>query len=149
MRLHIYGIGSPSGDDQAGWLVVDALTALGVGSGAGVVIAKLDRPGAGLVARLDAAEHAILIDAMQSGAPPGTLHRFDPAEVPLPAADLSSHGFGVFAALALAQALGKLPPRVEVIGIEIAQAAPGGAVSAPVRSAAGRVARQLAATLAG
>lgn len=149
MRLHIYGIGSPSGDDQAGWLVVDALTALGVGSGADVVIAKLDRPGAGLVARLDAAEHAILIDAMQSGAPPGTLHRFDPAEVPLPAADLSSHGFGVFAALALAQALGKLPPRVEVIGIEIAQAAPGGAVSAPVRSAAGRVARQLAATLAG
>ena len=149
MTLHIYGVGSPSGDDQAGWLVVDALEALGVASGADVVIAKLDRPGAGLVARLDAAGHAILIDAMQSGAPPGTLHRFDPADGPLPAADLSSHGFGVFAALALAQALGRLPPRVEVIGIEIAQAALGDAVSEPVRSAAAKLARRIAATLAG
>lgn len=141
--VHILGIGSPAGDDQAGWLVVDVLQALGVANGTGVVVDKLDRPGAGLVALLEDAEHAILVDAMQSGAPPGTLHHFIPADGPLPVTDLSSHGFGVLAALALAQALGSLPSRVEVVGIEIACAEPGGSVSAPVRYAVEEAARRI------
>lgn len=145
--VRILGIGSPSSDDQAGWLVIDALQALGVAKGRGVVVDKLDRPGAGLVALLDDAEYAILVDAMQTGAPPGTLHCFNPADGPLPRADLSSHGFGVLAALALAQALGSLPPRVEVVGIEIARAEPGDVVSAPVRSAVEEVARQITMAL--
>ena len=44
-RIRILGIGSPSGDDQAGWLVVDALAETGVGA----ELRKLDRPGATLV----------------------------------------------------------------------------------------------------
>lgn len=144
--VRILGIGSPSGDDQAGWLVIDALHALGCANGMGVVTGKLDRPGAGLVALLDDAEHAILVDAMQSGSSPGTLHCFNPADGPLPVAELSSHGFGVLAALALAQALGSLPPRVEVYGIEIASAQPGDAVSAPVRLAIHALAERIAAT---
>ncbi len=63
----ILGIGSPAGDDQAGWLVVDALSELGLDAREGVVLAKLDRPGANLVAKFESAEHVVLIDAMQSG----------------------------------------------------------------------------------
>ena len=50
-RIRIIGIGSPAGEDQAGWWVVDALR----GSGAldqlpyAVDTVSLDRPGARLV----------------------------------------------------------------------------------------------------
>jgi len=75
-KVHILGIGSPSGDDQAGWLTVDALAACGVHAEHELVIEKLDRPGAGLVSRLDS-DWVILVDAMQGGAPPGTIRCFE------------------------------------------------------------------------
>ena len=62
-RVRILGIGSPSGDDQAGWLTIDALLAQGAPRDEGVVMEKLDRPGATLIAHLEHAERAILIDA--------------------------------------------------------------------------------------
>lgn len=103
MTLHILGIGSPSGDDQAGWLVVDALRARGVEAGGRIALAKLDRPGASLLARLEGADHVILVDALQSDGTPGEIHRWIDVDWSLAGADLSSHGFGVLAALALAR----------------------------------------------
>lgn len=144
MTLHILGIGSPSGDDQAGWLVVDALRARGVEAGGRVALAKLDRPGASLLARLEGADHVILVDALQSDGTPGEIHRWIDVDWSLAGADLSSHGFGVLAALALAQALGSLPQRVEVVGIEIASAEPGAPVSPSVRQAVAQLAERLA-----
>ncbi len=144
MTLHILGIGSPSGDDQAGWLVVDALRARGVEAGGHVALAKLDRPGASLLARLEGADHVILVDALQSDGTPGEIHRWIDVDWSLAGADLSSHGFGVLAALALAQALGSLPQRVEVVGIEIASAEPGAPVSPSVRQAVAQLAERLA-----
>ncbi len=59
------------------------------------------------------------MDAVRTGATPGTLHRFaDPAALPA-AASVSSHGLGVGEALALGAALGELPPRVVVLGGEV------------------------------
>lgn len=145
--VRILGIGSPAGDDQAGWLVVDELRARGLADGAGVSIDKLDRPGAGLVALLDKVEYAILVDAMRRGDTPGTIHVFSPFDGGVPEADLSSHGFGVLAALALAQALGSLPSRVEIIGIEVASTEPGAAVAPAVRAAARDVAHRISAAL--
>ena len=49
--VRILGIGSPSGDDQAGWLTVDALLASGVHTDGELVTAKLARPGANNPAR--------------------------------------------------------------------------------------------------
>ncbi len=43
-RVRILGIGSPAGDDRAGWLVVDALRERGLAHAAGVELDKLDRP---------------------------------------------------------------------------------------------------------
>ena len=48
-KVRILGIGSPSGDDQAGWLTVDALADCGVQSEHELAIDKLDRPGASLI----------------------------------------------------------------------------------------------------
>lgn len=146
MKVRIVGIGSPSGDDQAGWLVIDALRGAGVG-GEGVAVEKLDRPGAALVSLLENTAHAILIDAMHGAGEAGAVRCFDQASWPAYPQGLSSHGFGVFAALSLAQALGSLPPKLELYGIEIGSAGIGEAPGAAVCTAARRLADRIAADL--
>src|SRR6478609_604315 len=60
------------------------------------------------------ARRVIVVDAARSGAPAGTIHRFDAAE-PLPAGlGHSTHAFGVADAVELARALGRLPPELTV-----------------------------------
>ena len=124
-RIHILGIGSPSGGDQAGWLTVDALLASGLGMDGDVVIEKLDRPGANLIPLLGNAGWVILIDAMQSHRQAGQIQRFDQQDWPNYCHGLSSHGLGVIDTLALARELGCLPTRLDLYGIEIGDAMPG------------------------
>jgi len=143
-RVRIFGIGSPSGDDQAGWLVVDALLETGILRDSGIVIEKLDRPGASLISRMEGAERIVVVDAMQSGGMPGGIRHFDRNDVSDYGQGLSSHGFGVLAALTLARELGSLPPRLDLYGIEIGSAMPGEEACAAV----GTAARQLASSIA-
>ena len=148
-RLCILGIGSPSGDDQAGWMVVDALLARGVQTGGEIVIDKLDRPGATLITLIEQADWAILIDAMQGNGQPGTIRRFDQQDWPAYRGGLSSHGFGVLDALMLGGELGCLPPRVDLYGIEIGNAAPDRESGTGILAAVQLLADSLAAELAG
>jgi hydrogenase maturation protease len=143
-RVRILGIGSPSGDDQAGWLTVDALLAAGVD---GVVLEKLDRPGANLLPLLENASRVILIDAMQGGGQPGRIRHFDQQDWRGYGQALSSHGFGVLDALLLAQALGSLPSRLDLYGIEIGSANPGDEAGQDVQAAARRLAAMIAGSL--
>jgi hydrogenase maturation protease len=144
--VRVLGIGSPSGDDQAGWLVVDALLAAGWQS-TGIDIRKLDRPGAHLISLLDGAAWVLLIDAMQSDEPVGHIRHFGAADWPAYRTGLSSHGFGVLDALALAQELGSLPTRLDLYGIEIGTAGPGEQASSEVLVAAQHLATRIAASL--
>ncbi|WP_296755885.1 hydrogenase maturation protease [Thiobacillus sp.] len=145
--VRILGIGSPSGDDQAGWLVVDALLAGGMRAGKALVIEKLDRPGAGLIGLLEGAERVVLVDAMQGNGQPGRLARFDQEDWPRYSHGLSSHGFGVLAALTLACELDGLPSRLELYGIEIAAAHPGAVPGPEIQAAARQLAAVIAASL--
>lgn len=75
------------------------------------------------VALLDAWEGAdavVVVDAVASGAAPGTVHRLDAVAEPLPPElfAASTHHLGVADAVELARALGRLPKRLVVIGIE-------------------------------
>ena len=144
--IRIFGIGSPSGDDQAGWLTIDALLARGVGRD-GTVIEKLDRPGTSLIPLLNDASWVILVDAMQSGDQPGCIKRFGAGDWPAYGRGLSSHGLGVLDALLLARELGGLPPRLDLYGIEIGLAGPGEQVGNTVQAATQRLARYIAADL--
>ncbi|KPV39666.1 hypothetical protein AN478_11135 [Thiohalorhabdus denitrificans] len=117
MSIAVLGIGSPFGGDRVGWAVVEALRPEAEARWPAVRLTALDRPGPGLLPHLEGVGYAVLVDAVRSGAPPGTLHRFRGLDG-LPAADpLSSHGFGLAEALALAERVGVLPEWV-VVGVE-------------------------------
>jgi hydrogenase maturation protease len=119
MSRLVLGIGSPFGADRLGWLAVDALASAGLEtSWPGLRLLKLDRPGSRLLAALDGAEQALLIDALDGPGAPGSLRRINPADLAADGAGLSGHRFGVAEALALARALGVLPPRLMLYGIQ-------------------------------
>jgi hydrogenase maturation protease len=115
-RARIIGVGSPLGDDAAGLEVARRIAAAPPEN---VDVIASDRPGAGLVDLLEGAEDVLIVDAVRSGAPAGTLHELSLDDVAARGIRLaSSHAFGVPEALALARELGRLPPRVRVLAIE-------------------------------
>ena len=144
-RTAIVGVGSPFGDDRAGWLVIDALQAeLGGRERASfdLTLVALDRPGAALLEHLRGAQRAVLIDAARGTEAPGTVARLDATQLEsIPT--LSSHGFGVAEALALGSALQALPPELIVLAIATDGNSRSADVSDAVRGAANRLAREL------
>jgi hydrogenase maturation protease len=120
-RVAVLGLGSPFGDDRVGWEVAQGLGRIPWaehGPDSVVTVDCLDRPGAGLLERFRDADCVILIDAMRSGAPAGTLRRMHPDEILADADSPSSHGFGLAQTLALGRALGELPSNLVLFGIE-------------------------------
>ena len=123
----VIGVGNRwAGDDAAGLAV-----ARRVGG------RELEGDPASLLDAWAGADDVVVVDAAASGAPPGTIRRFDAGAGPLPARSLrsSSHAFGVPDAIELARALGRLPARLEVYAIEGASFAAGAALSGPVERA--------------
>jgi hydrogenase maturation protease len=109
------------------------MTLIGIGNdwrsddGAGLEVARrlgglqLRGEPISLLEVLDGTEDVVVVDAVLSGAPPGTLHVFDAGSSPLPV-DLfgssSTHALGVAEAIEIARSLGRLPKQVRVYGIE-------------------------------
>lgn len=91
------------------------------------------------------ADVALVVDACSSGAPAGTVHRFDASDGPLPARVFrsSTHAFGVGDAIEMARALGRLPKRVLVYGVEGADFTAGAELTPAVDSALDDVVREL------
>jgi hydrogenase maturation protease len=98
----------------------------------GIALAALQEPIA-LLDHLEDCDALVLVDACCSGAPPGTIFRKDwPESTPKGHKGTSTHGLGLASALALAQALGRLPPQVVLIGVEVETCDPGAEISASV-----------------
>lgn len=76
--------------------------------------------GAALMELWKDADSVVVIDAVLSGAAPGTVSRFDAALRPLPASMFrdSTHAFGLAEAVELSRALKQLPRRLIVYGVE-------------------------------
>lgn len=80
----------------------------------------------------------VLVDAMRSGAAPGTVRRFDAGCEPLPhglRGSSSTHALGLAQAIELARELGRLPARVLVHAVEGRDFAAGPGCSEEVRAA--------------
>ena len=91
------------------------------------------------------ASRVILIDAVHSGAAPGTIHHIDASTSPVPTAlfPCSTHAFGVADAIEMARALHRLPPQVNIYGIESANFDEIEGLSPEVTRAVAAVARQI------
>jgi hydrogenase maturation protease len=86
----------------------------------GVTIRLASGEGTALLALWQDTDAVVLVDAVCTGAMPGTLHRFAVGTQPLPAifSRVSTHAFGVAEAIELARALRQLPPALVVYGVE-------------------------------
>ena len=108
-----------AGDDGAGAEVVRRLEAQGEGGGEFRV---MPQAGVELLEIFDNADAILFVDAVVSGAPPGTLHL---APLPWPglearaASSLSSHGWGLGETLEVARAIGRHVPRLMLLGVEV------------------------------
>jgi hydrogenase maturation protease len=103
---------------------------------AGVTIEQPDDALAILEACRDAAL-AIAVDAAVSGSPPGTIHRRELGDRPVPKhlARCSIHGFGLAEALELGGVLERLPARFVLYAVEGARFDHGSALSPEVDAA--------------
>jgi len=144
--VRVIGIGSPAGDDQAGWLVVDALRRLGLAErlSCALRIVALDRPSTQLIHEFEDADVVVLIDATRTGARPGTVRQIDRTECFEVDHSLSGHLLGVASALELADALELLPADVRIYGIEMQSAIANCGPSHCVASAASELAQTIA-----
>jgi hydrogenase maturation protease len=127
----IAGVGNDwRGDDAAGLIAARRLRELLPG----VRVVEVGGDASALLDAWTGAELAIVIDAVRSGAPPGTIHRLDggpPAAMRLG----STHAIGLAEAIALGRALGRLPARLELYGIEAASFETGAGLSPEVARA--------------
>jgi len=114
----IIGVGNPyRGDDGVGLVAARSLRER---APRGTVVLEQDGEPAGLIAAWEGADAVILVDAVSSGSPRGTIHAFDAVRTPLDRGLFrhSTHAFGVAEAVELSRALGTLPPVIWIYGIE-------------------------------
>lgn len=145
MRLRVLGIGNAARRDDGVGVWVAQVLATRLGDDADVRV--LGDDGFALLDALAGVEAVILIDAVQSGDAPGTVHSFDAAARALPPTLLgcSTHVLGVAEAVELARALGQLPARLAVYGIEGADFGIGEGLSPAVAVAAAALVEELVA----
>jgi len=136
----ILGCGNPDrADDAAGLLVAARLRELGIDARThgGDMLALIDE--------WSSEGEVILVDAVVSGAARGAITTWDARKAGLPAHcfPCSTHALGVAEAVELARALGLLPRKLIVYGIEAINFEPGGPLSPEVAAAVGRLAHDL------
>ena len=117
MKTVVIGVGNAyRGDDAAGLAVAERVRA----HAPELDVFVCEQEPIQLLDAWEGADLALLVDAVSSGAEPGTVHRLDATVEPVPAAVFrgSTHAFGVAEVVELGRALGRLPERLLVFGIE-------------------------------
>ena len=115
----IIGMGNPLlSDDGVGIAVAHAVAARLQGC-RDLTVTELHTGGIRLMEAMAGFKRAVVVDAMLSGAPPGTVQRFDPQDFVTTKNTLSSHdtNFGTAYELGLMAGV-ELPERVSFWGIE-------------------------------
>jgi hydrogenase maturation protease len=140
VRAVVVGVGNAvRGDDAAGLAVAERVRGRAPRA---VEVVQCEQEPTRLLDAWAGADLALVVDASLSGAEPGTVRRFDAIVDAVPAKTFrsSTHAFGIGDAVELGRALGRLPERVVVYGIEGDDFALGSGLSDPVAGAVDQVA---------
>lgn len=150
MTTLVAGVGNPDrGDDAAGPVVAAAVSLLGL---PGVFVVAQEDP-TDLVLAWEGHDRVVVVDAVVSGAPPGTVVVTEAGADagPRPSWERlglgGSHAFGLAEAIDLARALGRLPRQLTIVGVEAACVTPGAPVSPAVAAAVPAAVAAVAAAL--
>ena len=130
-------------DDAAGLEVISRLAAhLPEGS-----VAECTGDASELISLWGGRDTVVIVDASLSGRPAGTISWHDGFDLAFADQGMaaSSHALSLKEAVALGQALGKLPAELRVVAIEGESFAFGDRMSAPVEASVGQVTEQIVA----
>jgi len=118
----IVGFGSPYGDDQFGWLVVERLN-IALQGRDDIRTICCDHSGIDWIHQYQPVDRLIFVDAVKSDSPPGTPHQLTikTGELDSLPTTYSSHGIGLREGLALATEVIELPETIEFYGVALAQ----------------------------
>jgi len=138
----VIGVGNDlRGDDAAGWEAVRRLV-----PSPSLVLHEHGGDAPGLVSLWGPDDDVVVVDAVVSSDPAGTILEIDALAAPLPA-DVSwatTHGAGVAEGVELARALGLLPRSLVVVGVVARRFDLGAPMTPEVEKAVEEVARRLA-----
>lgn len=144
MTWLVVGLGNPDrGDDAVGPIVVSGIAGLGLPR---VDVLAHEDP-TGLIETWSRYTGVVVVDAVHTGAAPGTVVTLEAGAGSGVLADRAwartgrggTHAFGLAAAIELARALGMVPERLVLVGVEAAQVDHGAGLSPQVLAALGRV----------
>lgn len=118
-RVLIVGLGSPFGDDRAGWHVIERLASREP------ALRKIAlRSPAELLDQLVDIEHLVVVDACRGAGEAGTVITFNWPAIEIGRVGFSgTHDMSLDAALGIAERLGLLPAVVSIWGVEIGESA--------------------------
>jgi hydrogenase maturation protease len=128
----VIGLGNDQrSDDRSGLEVARALRPRLAGKAR---VEECESEGIALLELWRGADRVFVVDAVRSGAPPGTVHRLEPGDGFLPGlrTATSTHGLSLAEAVALARGLGCLPHHLVVYGIEAGDVGMGVTLTPPV-----------------
>ena len=138
VRVGIVGVGSQiMGDDGLGKHVVDELAAGPVGTRADVSLTHAGTMAFFALEAMSGCELGIVVDAIETGAPAGTVHRYRYVDGSFdgPVPDITLHDFSFADALQAGTEAYELPPELLVYGVEPASIEPSLELSDPVERA--------------
>ena len=117
----IVGFGSPFGNDQFGWLVIDEIEKRFPNS-VSIVLYKSKGNGVDWLSEIKDADKLIIVDAVKSDKPVGYLHEFIfDEDINLEKSSLftSSHSVSIVDSVELARTLGMFTQPIRFLGVEV------------------------------
>jgi len=123
------------GDDGSGVRAVQRLAA-GYSFPPGVTLLDGGTLGLDLLPFLEGLDRLLIIDAVETGGPPGTIARLTGEMIPVAfETRLSPHQMGLRDLLAVSDLMGNRPPAMTLLGVQPETIEPGTDLSPPVESA--------------
>ncbi len=138
--MKIIGLGNPiMGDDGLGIYVIKELKKHTI---AGVELVEGGTSGIGLLRHLKGEKEVIIVDAIKSGSPPGTIHQLNESDFTNPEFEfISLHEISLSHVLALGKELfpDVFPENIVIYGVEVKDIQMGMELSEPVKKALPRL----------